>query len=457
MFSLKSFLVGLGLLSASVVQEMPSHSFSELIQKSDLITFPTLNNRLKTIAGNNPAKQVAIEKQAAGVHPLLHENVLTLITEFLTFKKLSGNAVERDFYKNMDTDSCIDRLITQRPLLFINVNDQYILRDGTRGSGNFETIGTLNEKAPLLLADYLSYDEMQIAALLGISVPTFFINSGNRNNKAQPGTPGTFEESGIYVALVGARFQKPELMEGQHMLVTPNQNTAENGYGILPDQKNLKTQALACWSRFYGESFFTYDEAQADTSGRFLKIAPNQYLDCCIYKKRLKMVIEPFLVDANERGKESGKSVYCVAVGLGLGVWAVHPAQTALTLEVYADILASRALPYIGDLDFSWFDKKYSNLAGVKNLEVFKTKHNTVTIHFSQGNPADKLTGADAGKLLVAMYAWDGNSYPGNEYWGGSLNGSGDPAAACCSTICELQNPLINPCVCAKNLFIIKQ
>ena len=54
-----------------------------------------------------------------------------------------------------------------------------------------------------------------------------------------------------------------------------------------------------------------------------------------------------------------------------------------------------------------------------------------VLIRISKRDPADKLTGADSDKLLVAMFAWDGNSYVGNEYWGGSLSASGSEFACC--------------------------
>eukprot|EP01050_Picozoa_sp_SAG11_P022519 SAG11_NODE_4278_length_1970_cov_3.899519_2_plen_283_part_01 len=114
-------------------------------------------------------------------------------------------------------------------------------------------------------------------------------------------------------------------------------------------------------------------------------------------------------------------------------------------------------------------------------------------------NPAAALRGRHRGKLLCAMYAWDGNAYPvrgwrlsrfcravlvavrtrlsdlhpaghhverfranrplpellrsamaanslcrpAQPY--GMLSASGDPAAACCSTVSELANPAVNP------------
>ena len=45
--------------------------------------------------------------------------------------------------------------------------------------------------------------------------------------------------------------------------------------------------------------------------------------------------------------------------------------------------------------------------------------------------------------ISIAGYAWDGNSYPGNEYWNGGM-GSFDPQAIYCSLLGQFQNPEVN-------------
>jgi hypothetical protein len=80
----------------------------------------------------------------------------------------------------------------------------------------------------------MSYDEMLIAALYAVACPTYFINNGERRNCAKVGDPGTYEPEGVFVALVGARFENADKMESTLMIVTPS-CTESNGFGAKAD------------------------------------------------------------------------------------------------------------------------------------------------------------------------------------------------------------------------------
>ena len=419
--------------------------FNDLIKKSQLFNstikkFPTTHNRIAAIAQGDQHLQAKIARQAQDSYPLIHDDVRLFLNNFLEYKKEHGSEIEKELYADMDDVQLMMRLLEQRPLMFMTESDQYLLSGGTTGHGGFEKIGTDNEQSPLILKDYISYDEMALASLIGMSVPTYFINNGARDNRGMKGMPESYKKEGIYVGLVGARFEKPGYMEWQHMIITQQQNTALNGYGLKACNKGL----LALWSRLYKEKFPTFQEAQKDSSGRYVALKNGSYFDKTVYKNRIRFVVEPFVIDAHKRAAAQNKKAYVHIVGLGLGVWQIDERQAQYMLEACAEILCNNNVSYISDIDFSWFPSTAQSLGGVKDGGQFKTANQQITIHFSKRNPADKLVGKNEGKLLVACYAWDGNAYPGNEYWAGMLTASGDPAAACCSTIAELQNPKIN-------------
>ena len=88
-------------------------------------------------------------------------------------------------------------------------------------------------------------------------------------------------------------------------------------------------------------------------------------------------------------------------------------------VEVYAELLSTVPLPAISDVCFSYF-RPVETCGGAASMERFRQADgspsavgNTPVIWFSNRDPAGKLAGLDAGKLLVAMFAWDGNSYTG--------------------------------------------
>lgn len=537
------------------------------------VQFPTAENRISVVARRLAASGVyrgeagarrAIEEQAAGTRVVVHEAVWELMRAFLDHKRAYGTPEEQALYRHMRREAFAQRLITQRPLTFMGPDDFTRLRDGTQITGTrptdvWDSVGTntapqalachgiseetgsqgahspveafsgaeAEESRPqggndgtdaartrgcLLLADYLSYDEMQVSALLGTSTPTFFINQGGRHNRGVPAPWGTFEPSGVYLGLVGARFERPgrmehewavlrapeEILATQHplrSLETPEAAASRVAmwmplFGVGEEYWHREVvrlrERLGDMARFgergEGESaaairdtytvagtgsgagigtrtgVYTGTDAGAGTDADQLQDAivplPGvrfELFNGLIYKARIRITAETLLIEANARaqGDPQQRRAYVHVVGLGLGVWAVHPRQAEWYTQAFAEALDAVRLPHIAVLDFSYF--RVSSLGRHKAGSVTDCANgNQIKVLFSKRDPADPLgrdeggTGEERGYLLVASYAWDGNAYPGNEYWVGSLDGSGDPAAVCCSTIGELQNPLIN-------------
>ena len=99
-------------------------------------------------------------------------------------------------------------------------------------------------------------------ALLGVAVPSYLINDGARNNRAQHGSPGSFEDQGVIVDMVGCRFEVPGKMEWRHMIVTQQQNTPANGYGSRSHPAFKSDEQLDLFAALYRTRFPTYEEAR---------------------------------------------------------------------------------------------------------------------------------------------------------------------------------------------------
>lgn len=483
-------------------------SFAELIKNSDrfsqIIQMPTKDNKISVLAKENPEREKMILDHAVNARILIHYKTLKLATKFLMHKIEFGTVKEKKVYENMSTEQFIARLIRNRAVVFFDARDITLKRDGTRLADceAWLRVGTDNESPELAMEEYLSYDEIQLSALLIASSPTFFINDGARNNCGVRDTKDCYPFEGVIMGAVGARFEKPGRMEYVHMIVDSIQNTKQNGYGeyfhyeyqnnseaVRPADRELeiKRNLLKIWACFYefddnkilnhhgfaeyssvkeryetfenlaAELFMDEDREQVmeDLYLCFKKTADDlKFFNVAVFKTRMRITFEMFLTDANLRGKMSKnpKGVYCHVVGLGLGVWQAHNLQGKWIVDVVMDILTCNDYPHLSVLDFSWFP---TSAEQATSLETPRLLNKNLKIKFTKNNPYEKLTGDDEGKLICSMYAWDGNSFPGNEFWLSQLSASGDPAAACATTIAELQNPEINTSL-VQNIYVIK-
>jgi hypothetical protein len=428
--------------------------------------FPTKLNLVGALVERGHATEEEISRDATGTRVITHARVVELLEQFLGLKREFGTPSERALYKDMTLEDFVTRLLTCRPFIFLNSSDVYMKRNGMGGSGGFDTIATGNPQLPL--EEYITYDEMLLSALLGVSCPTRFINSGSRDNRGRLGQENSFQPSGVIVGMVGARFERYSRMESIFCFVDPDSTSANAWapYGPIPaNDGNERWRLQRLWARFYGVEYFpTFEEAKQ--LPEFVKCGYSGGLfNTRLYKQRMRISIDTFLFEANRRAEEAGKKAYAVLTGLGLGMWMKTKLQTDLLIEAHAEALRELQLPHIGAVNFCWFPnaERPQAISIAHNQEI-----NGIRVLFTKCNPAERLTGEFADMLLVMEFAWDSGSYVGNEYWGalflfffpalicfllgGQLAASGDPAAACCCPIPQTMNPLVNPNVSGRTL-----
>ena len=419
---------------------------------------PTTNNDIRTLLLECPDAEKSNFKNligsfANGARVLVHDKVVGLAENFLKIKLAHGSEIEKFVYINMSVRDFVTRLISKRPLYFFTDNNNTMLRDGiTPPAVDWIFVGSHNEQS-IKMKDYLTYDEMLISALLGVSTYTRFINCGSRLNCGSV-YANPFVKIGVMTALVGARFEMSTKMESVTLLIKSDKSNKSDN----PAPKSDHDISLSgMWAKFYGQDRFpTFEEIQTNGSicpdgfitynkNKYFKLTRTEYMNVDAYKLRMKIGAEIFFTDANDRASQANKKSYCTIVGFGLGVWAICKNQDTWFVEAYLETIKSGKYSFISDVDFSWIP-----FAGEYEKEINGTK-----IIFSRRAPADPIE-SDVDKLLVSSYAWDSNSYVGNEYWGGHLGSSGDPAAASSSTIHQLTNPEINPNFCTR-FFIVKK
>lgn len=297
----------------------------------------------------------------------------------------------------------------------MNALDFTILRDGRsidNASKEWDRNGTAaqDENEYLTLQEYLSYDEIMLGSLLGVSGYSHFINSGSRFNSSVHGAPGTFQPRGVIIGVVGARFERQGRMDSVYVLPRGKETIQH------PELVAL----FEAWFMARTQKGVSFDDQ--------------------MYMARMRITVDMLLWEANARARETGSTAYLYVVGLGLGVWQYDNAQPELYVDTFTAALAALSpgkLQHLTTLEFAYINV---SSAVQDRVSAAAAAHN-IRVLFSKRDPAAKL---DTEELLVLSYAWDGNSMPGNEYWAGSLSGSGDPAAACMSTIGELHNPLVN-------------
>lgn len=238
------------------------------------------------------------------------------------------------------------------------------------------------------------------------------------------------EREGVVVGVIGARFEKPLVMEYQDIIIDIKQNIKARGYGY-PKKSNLSSNSgtdnnlqrlidyRRLWQAFYESEDILYEQLKIENE-RYYKLNGDSIFDNVVMKKRYAITFDTLLIESQQRAELAKKQAYIHVVGIGLGVWKIAETQTKIFLECFSQRLKALLpqLNNIGALHFSWFHmEEWHDLKNNGFISSATHPKGGIRIFLSNRNPADKLRNEFEDMLLIISYAWDGNALPGNEFW----------------------------------------
>ena len=347
------------------------------------------------------------------------------------------------------------RLIEKRPKTFYDHSDIYLLRDNLKGKG---CPGDTD------LEKYVSYSEMEIGAMLQVSGPTQFINNGDRLNRGIPGDD--HETQGRISAIAGARLERDNYKQHMHCMESMHcikgvLEKAESGhkaainsgslYGDFGRIKSVNSEFVEgykyIWSEFY--------KGLKDKDNKSSKPVNESVLEQRLYISYKKLFADAVANSSNDR------KAYIRVIGLGDGAWSgghdryVQMAIGKSVRRVFNE-LSPEQKAKIAAIEFSQY-KHQEYHAAFDTTQTLGNSLDGVDIISSDVAPfAHKLNDIYKDCELCVNFAWDGGSYVGNEYWENKLSASGDPAAACCSSIAISMNPEFNSFLDKLNIVTIQ-
>ena len=392
------------------------------------------------------------------------------------FHTLLNEIINEDSYKAVlpgieTVEQLIKRLIYNRPLVFSGELDYTKTINGKYWFNDYDPL--LNNSG----ADNydLKYQLVALGALMGCCSLTPIVNSGNKESRENFNllrekkffkNDQNYNTTSYVCGLVGSRFEKEKKMERAY--ITEEENP-DNGFIYRKLREYFETRFNINKSKYK----YNFEGKKKN-----------------LYRERIRFTFELFLHQCYSIFLKTGTPICPVFTGLGGGVWKdASGIAKEVIYEIFEDSILSiltdnleaykkafpgirlsgmssykdmnsfddtdtECIPGISNVFNDKYTKQYNTLMN-SGLEIFhnhysgpeKGKHYG-KFSFLNTDHLNKMLETRGWMDMEAkeafLFAWDGNSFVGNEYWIKDYAGSMDPVIITACSLAQLCNPFIN-------------